>query len=80
MNCEHCKFELLDEDPNSQAKMIIHYIVMHGDAEAKKLPDGYELVATVPKWSHVDPPKPSKSTCVSRHKQWSTWSEEEVFL
>ena len=48
--------------------MTVHYIVMHGDAEAKKLPDGYELVATVPKWSHiVDPPKP-------------TWSDEEVFL
>ena len=68
MNCEHCKFELLDEDPNSPVKMTVHYIVMHGDAEAKKLPDGYELVATVPKWSHiVDPPKP-------------TWSDEELFL
>ena len=47
MNCEHCKFELLDEDPNSPVKMTVHYIVMHGDAEAKKLPDGYELVTTV---------------------------------
>ena len=47
MNCEHCKFELLDEDPNSPVKMTVHYIVMHGDDEAKKLQDGYELVTTV---------------------------------
>ena len=47
MNCEHCKFELLDEDRNSPVKMTVHYIVMHGDVEAKKLPDGYELVTTV---------------------------------